>query len=84
MAAHRYDIQGTIYMLALHRLLRSRLGADYDPELHLGGALFLFLRGIANPHTRGCYWLEARPALLDGLDQLLDEASQPAKEIEYE
>jgi exodeoxyribonuclease V beta subunit len=84
MAAHRYDIQGAIYMLALHRLLRSRLGVDYDPEQHLGGALFLFLRGIANPHTRGCYWLEAKPALLDGLDQLLDEAAQPGKETEYE
>jgi exodeoxyribonuclease V beta subunit len=26
MAEHRYDIQGAIYMLALHRLLQSRLG----------------------------------------------------------
>ncbi|MEC5160577.1 MULTISPECIES: exodeoxyribonuclease V subunit beta [unclassified Janthinobacterium] len=72
MAAHRYDIQGAIYMLALHRLLRSRLGEHYDPARQLGGAIFLFLRGIANPHTHGCYWLEPQMALLDGLDTLLD------------
>jgi exodeoxyribonuclease V beta subunit len=31
MAEHRYDIQGAIYLLALHRLLRARLGERYDP-----------------------------------------------------
>ncbi|MEN3275231.1 MAG: exodeoxyribonuclease beta subunit, partial [Massilia sp.] len=71
MAGHRYDIQGAIYMLALHRLLRSRLGADYDPARQLGGAVFLFLRGIANTSTHGCCLLEPDVALLDGLDQLL-------------
>jgi exodeoxyribonuclease V beta subunit len=59
-------------MLALHRLLQSRLGDQYDPVEHLGGAVFLFLRGIANPHTRGCYWIAPDPVLLDGLDALLD------------
>jgi exodeoxyribonuclease V beta subunit len=72
MAAHRYDIQGAIYMLALHRLLRSRLGDGYDPARQLGGALFFFLRGIANPATRGCYLLEPDLTLLDGLERLLD------------
>jgi exodeoxyribonuclease V beta subunit len=73
MAAHRYDIQGAIYMLALHRLLRSRLGDDYVPARQLGGALFLFLRGIANEGTRGCYLLEPDLVLLDGLGRLLDD-----------
>ena len=71
MAAHRYDIQGAIYMLALHRLLKSRLGDDYDPARQLGGAIFLFLRGIANEKTRGCYLIEPDIGLLDGLDALL-------------
>jgi exodeoxyribonuclease V beta subunit len=48
MAAHRYDIQGAIYLLALHRLLKSRLGDDYDPARAAGRRVFLFLRGIAN------------------------------------
>lgn len=73
MAQHRYDIQGAIYMLALHRLLKSRLGEHYDPAQQLGGAIFLFLRGIANPDTHGCYWLAPQLELLDGLDQLLEE-----------
>jgi exodeoxyribonuclease V beta subunit len=71
MAAHRYDIQGAIYLLALHRLLRSRLGDAYAPSRQLGGAIFLFLRGIANPATRGCRLIEPDLLLLDGLDRLL-------------
>lgn len=71
MAGHRYDIQGAIYMLALHRLLKSRLGDDYDPARQLGGAVFLFLRGIANTATHGCCLLEPDVELLDGLDHLL-------------
>ncbi|WP_312439624.1 exodeoxyribonuclease V subunit beta [Janthinobacterium sp.] len=73
MAQHRYDIQGAIYMLALHRLLKSRLGDAYDPAQQLGGAIFLFLRGIANPDTHGCYLLEPQRELLDGLDHILEE-----------
>jgi exodeoxyribonuclease V beta subunit len=76
MAGHRYDIQAAIYMLALHRLLRARLGASYRPEEQLGGAVFLFLRGIANPSTHGCYLIEPDPALLDGLDRLLGTEGQ--------
>jgi len=77
MAEHRYDIQGAIYLLALHRLLRARLGERYRPEQQLGGAVFLFLRGIANPATRGCYLIEAEPSLLEGMDRLLgDEGSR--------
>jgi exodeoxyribonuclease V beta subunit len=71
MAEHRYDIQGAIYMLAVHRLLRARLGDEYSPHEHLGGAVFLFLRGIGNPATHGCYLLEPDLELLDGLDRLL-------------
>jgi len=74
MAAHRYDIQGAIYMLALHRLLKSRLGEDYDPAQQLGGAIFLFLRGIANTQTHGCYLIEPDITLMDSLDALLGEA----------
>ncbi|MBC3884782.1 exodeoxyribonuclease V subunit beta [Undibacterium griseum] len=71
MAAHRYDVQGAIYMLALHRLLRVRLGEGYVPEQHLGGALFFFLRGLGNEETRGCYCLPADNGLPERLDQLM-------------
>jgi exodeoxyribonuclease V beta subunit len=77
MAEHRYDVQGAIYLLALHRLLRARLGQGYRPAEQLGGAVFLFLRGIANPATRGCYLIEPDLGLLDGLDRLLGDGRLP-------
>ena len=70
MAEHRYDVQAALYLLALHRLLRQRLGADYQPAKHLGGAVYLFLRGVGGP-AAGCCHLPAPPALLDALDQAL-------------
>ncbi len=69
MAHHRYDVQAAIYLLALHRLLRARLGAAYEPARQLGGALYFFLRGIDGP-ARGEYAIPATPALLELLDTL--------------
>ena len=68
-------MQAALYLLALHRLLRSRLGAAYDPARQLGGAVFFFLRGLKGP-TRGCVHVAPPLAVLDGLDALL--ASAPA------
>ncbi|GAB0058156.1 RecBCD enzyme subunit RecB [Candidatus Magnetaquicoccaceae bacterium FCR-1] len=62
----RHDLQGVLYLYALHRLLSVRL-VDYDPARHLGGALFLFLRGLDTP-ARGIWRLEATPAMLAVLD----------------
>src|SRR5260221_7914038 len=52
MLHHRYDVQAALYLLALHRLLRSRLGTAYEPQRQLGGALYYFLRGIDGPADR--------------------------------
>ena len=71
MAQHRYEVQAALYMLALHRLLRARLGEAYDPAQQLGGAVYLFLRGIDGP-AGGCCTLPAPIALLDGLDAMLN------------
>ena len=49
MDAH-YPLQLLLYSAALHRYLRWRLPA-YDPASHLGGGLYLFLRGMAGPST---------------------------------
>ncbi|RQO62541.1 exodeoxyribonuclease V subunit beta [Paucibacter sp. KBW04] len=72
MAQHRYEVQAAIYLLALHRLLRARLGEAYEPGEHLGGAVFFFLRGIGHP-GRGCYTVEPPLALLEKLDALFRE-----------
>ena len=71
MAQHRYEVQAALYMLALHRLLRARLGSAYDPAQQLGGAVYLFLRGIDGP-AGGCCTLPAPLTLLDGLDAMLN------------
>jgi exodeoxyribonuclease V beta subunit len=67
MARHRYDLQAALYLLALHRFLRSRL-PDYDPKRHIGGVIYPFLRGVG----QGTGVLIARPdvALLEALDAL--------------
>ncbi|TSE34550.1 exodeoxyribonuclease V subunit beta [Tepidimonas charontis] len=69
VAAHRYDLQAVLYLLALHRLLRQRLIA-YDPARHLGGALVVFWRGLGHA-SRGAWALPAPVALIERLDALL-------------
>jgi exodeoxyribonuclease V beta subunit len=43
-----YPLQALLYAVALHRFLRWRI-RDYDPDRHLGGVLYLFLRGMCGP-----------------------------------
>ncbi len=71
IAEHRYDLQYSLYCLALHRHLRARLQAHYDPQKHLGGALYLFLRGMTHP-DEGRYFQTFTPLQLSELEQLLN------------
>ena len=43
-----YPLQALLYTVALHRYLTWRQ-PDYDPDAHLGGVLYLFLRGMCGP-----------------------------------
>ena len=55
MAGSDYPLQALLYCVALHRFLRWRQ-PGYDPERHLGGVLYLFVRGMcgaANPELDG-------------------------------
>lgn len=45
-----YPLQALLYSVVLHRFLRWRQ-PRYDPQQHLGGALYLFLRGMCGPDT---------------------------------
>jgi exodeoxyribonuclease V beta subunit len=45
-----YPLQALLYEVALHRFLRWRQ-PGYAPERHLGGVLYLFLRGMCGPGT---------------------------------
>jgi len=75
--AKRYDIQYALYLLALHRLLRARL-PDYAPERHLGGALYVFLRGT-EAASRGVHGDRPSPAFIDALDALFRGDPSPAE-----
>ncbi len=64
----RYDLQFVIYTLALHKLLKARLGDAYDYDAHVGGSLYLFLRG-AEAETAGAYFHRPARALIEALEQ---------------
>nr|WP_299246403.1 exodeoxyribonuclease V subunit beta [uncultured Halomonas sp.] len=68
VAEKRYDLQYALYLLALHRLLKSRL-PDYDYDRHIGGSLTVFLRG-ANAESRGVHAERPSRELIEGLDAL--------------
>ncbi|WP_462321436.1 exodeoxyribonuclease V subunit beta [Halochromatium sp.] len=77
---HRYDLQYTLYLLALHRLLRARL-PGYEYERHIGGVIYVFLRGTQAP-SQGLFTDKPAPALIEALDQLFaGEATTASQEV---
>ena len=78
MADAHYPLQALLYSVALHRYLRWRQ-PRYEPARHLGGALYLFVRGMsaAEPTSFGdtpCgVWSWCPPTgLVTGLSHLFD------------
>ncbi len=65
---HRYDLQYVLYLFALHRLLRARL-PGYDYDRHVGGAVYLFLRGHAAA-GQGLHMERPPKVLMEVLDAL--------------
>ncbi|MFG1930034.1 exodeoxyribonuclease V subunit beta [Mycobacterium sp. NPDC048908] len=45
-----YPLQALLYSVVLHRFLRWRL-PGYDPAVHLGGVIYLFVRGMCGAAT---------------------------------
>ena len=73
-----YPLQALLYSVVLHRYLRWRQ-PGYDPERHLGGVLYLYLRGMCGPETpvdggQPCGVFAWRPpvALVEELSDLVD------------
>lgn len=79
---NRYDLQYVLYLLALHRQLKARL-ADYDYDRHVGGALYLFLRGTRAP-TQGAYFARPPRELIERLDRLFQGKAEPKAEPVWE
>ena len=79
MLAKRYDVQLCLYLLALHRHLRQRL-TDYDYDRHIGGAMFVFLRGIG-AESRGVCQHKPDRACIEALDALMRSGQAAAESI---
>ena len=70
MHQHHYPLQAHLYLVALHRFLQWRL-EDYEPERHLGGYAYVFLRGVSKTGGSGVI-LEPPPLQrLHALDNIL-------------
>ncbi|VVO92347.1 RecBCD enzyme subunit RecB [Pseudomonas fluorescens] len=78
---NRYDLQYVLYLLALHRQLKARL-ADYDYDRHVGGALYLFLRGTRAP-SQGVYFTRPPKELIERLDRMFQGKPEPKAEAAW-
>jgi exodeoxyribonuclease V beta subunit len=74
---NRYDLQYVLYLLALHRQLKARL-SDYDYDRHMGGALYLFVRG-SHGASQGAWFTRPPRELIEGLD-LMFQGRTPVEE----
>ena len=73
-----YPLQALLYSVVLHRFLRWRL-PGYAPERHLGGVMYLFLRGMCGPdtpvadgHPAGVFSWQPPASLITALSDLVD------------
>lgn len=75
-----YPLQALLYLVCLHRFLRWRV-RGYDPERHVAGAGYLFLRGMAPTTGGGCdehpgvFWWVPPRGLVAELSDLLDRGA---------
>ena len=84
MQDSHYGLQALLYTVALHRYLRWRL-ADYDPDRHLAGVLYLFVRGMGGADTPvvdgercGVFTWQPSGTLVGALSDVLDLGAVPA------
>ena len=73
-----YPLQALLYTVVVHRYLRWRQ-PGYDPATHLGGVLYLYVRGMCGPetplvdgHPAGVFSWVPPAALVTALSDLLD------------
>ncbi len=83
MQLHHYHLQYLLYTAALHRYLTRRLpGYSYDQ--HIGGALYLFVRGVRpgwtgrDGHAAGVYSVRPARTLIEDLSALMIRAGEVA------
>ena len=58
-----YELQYRLYTIATLRWLKRLLGDGFDPELHFGGALYIFIRGVGSGEQNGVFHVPAQQLL---------------------
>jgi exodeoxyribonuclease V beta subunit len=75
MHRHGYPLQAVLYMVALRRYLRLRLGSAFHDDLMLGSA-YLFVRGMDPTRTaddgRGVMWWCPPASVIEALDSCFE------------
>jgi len=76
MREHDYVLQYHLYAVALHRHLSRRL-PGYDYDAHMGGAYYLFLRGMSpdDPDGSGIFYDRPPRQLIEALSACLGDSS---------
>ncbi len=75
MSLSSYWLQAALYLVALHRYLSVKL-QDYDIQQHLGGASYLYLRGMNGQAQQGCYYWKPEDEFILRLDAILGYFSE--------
>ena len=69
MLEHHYDWQYLLYVVALHRYLKTRL-PDYDYNRDFGGVVYAFLRGMNGLPQSGIFFDKPDWQLIQQLEEL--------------
>ena len=69
MSEHHYDWQYLLYVVALHRYLKTRL-PHYDYKRDFGGVVYAFLRGMNGPPQSGIFFDKPDWQLIQQLEEL--------------
>jgi len=76
MVEHDYHLQSLLYIVALHRYLKVSL-PNYDYNKHVGGAYYLFLRGMSVESSgTGCYFNLPEQRAVLAMDRLFSNEIQ--------
>ncbi|MEW7104868.1 UvrD-helicase domain-containing protein [Acinetobacter baumannii] len=70
MSLASYWLQAGLYLVALHRYLKVKM-QNYDIEKHLGGATYLYLRGMNGEAEQGYYYWQPSTEFVLRLDAIL-------------
>ena len=83
MTKHSYRLQYLIYLVALKRFLKARLGRRFDMSM-IGGAIYVFLRGVRADRTtavnpQGVVFDPVNPLVIDALDEFFSSGYSPRR-----